>query len=313
MKDYIPGYVKLLKSGELENRVSLLKEKLKNCTVCPHNCGVDRSAGEKGICGAPAQLYISSAFPHFGEEPPLVGKYGSGTIFFTHCNLQCIFCQNFDISHFGEGKMITQELLAEYMLGLQKNGCHNINIVTPTHYVPQLVEGLKIAAENGLKLPLVYNCGGYESHETLKLLEGIVDIYMPDAKFVSNEVSKKYTKAKDYREVLQEALKEMHRQVGDLVMDSSGIAYKGLLIRHLVMPNDLAGSKEMVDFIAHKISKDSYVNIMGQYRPVHQAHKYEEISRKIIRSELVEAFDLAKKAGLHRGFDEDRFFTIFRQ
>ncbi|RKY86451.1 radical SAM protein [candidate division KSB1 bacterium] len=312
MNIYTPGYVKLLESGELDDRISSLKEKLKKCNLCPHKCGIDRTAGEKGICKADESLYVSSAFPHFGEEAPLVGKYGSGTIFFTHCNLRCIFCQNYDISHYGEGKKTSIEKLAEYMLDLQKNKCHNINIVTPTHYVPQLVEGLKIAAENGLKIPLVYNCGGYESVETLKLLKNIVDIYMPDAKFSSNEIAKKYTTAPDYYDILKKALKEMHKQVGDLKIDSSGIAYKGLLIRHLVMPNNVAGSEKLINFIANNLSKNSYVNIMAQYRPLHLAHRFNKINRKIYHSEFNEVIKIARNKGLFRGFNEDKIYFILR-
>jgi len=311
MSGYIPPYRKLLETGELKKRVELLRKKLRSCTLCPHNCEVDRTAGEKGICGAPADLYISSAFPHFGEEAPLVGRYGSGTIFFTHCNLKCGFCQNYDISHFGEGRKISTGELADIMISLERNGCHNINIVTPTHYVPQLVEGLMTAAERDLKLPLVYNCGGYESVDTLKLLDEIVDIYMPDAKFASDKTGKKYTKAGNYFTVMKDALKEMHRQTGVLKTDASGIAYRGVLIRHLIMPNNVAGSEVILKFIAEELSKDSYVNVMAQYRPLHNACDYKEINRTITRSELKEALKIAGSNGLHRGFDMERHIFLF--
>ena len=245
---------------------------------------------------------ISSAFSHFGEEPPLVGSHGSGTIFLTHCNLKCVFCQNYDISHLGEGKSITPSELAQYMIGLQQRGCHNINFVTPTHYVPQIVAALPEAIELGLTLPLVYNCGGYESLEVIKLLDGIFDIYMPDTKFSHEEHGARYSNALDYPQVLQEVLREMHRQVGDLMLDEQGIAYHGLLIRHLVMPHEVAGTREIMAFIAQHVSIDSYVNIMDQYRPIYRAGEYQEIDRSITSREYREAIGFATEEGLHRGF-----------
>jgi len=245
---------------------------------------------------------VSSAFPHFGEEPPLVGLYGSGTIFLTHCNLRCVFCQNYEISHLGEGEIITPKDLAKIMLYLQNQGCHNINFVTPTHYVPQIVEGLKHAIESGLNIPLVYNCGGYESLEVIKLLEGIFDIYMPDIKFFNPDLAKKYCNAPDYPEVVKKVVKEMHRQVGDLLIDNNGIAYRGLLIRHLVMPNCLEDTKEILHFIAKEISTDTYVNIMNQYRPLYIAHQYPDIARRISLKEYLTALQMAKEFGLYRGF-----------
>jgi putative pyruvate formate lyase activating enzyme len=245
---------------------------------------------------------ISSAFSHFGEEPPLVGSHGSGTIFLTHCNLQCVFCQNYDISHLGEGKAITVSELAQYMIGLQQRGCHNINFVTPTQYVPQIVAALPGAIELGLTIPLVYNCGGYESLEVIKLLEGIFDIYMPDTKFSQEEQGARYSNASDYPQVLQEVLREMHRQVGDLVLNEQGVATHGLLIRHLVMPDGVAGTREIMAFIAQHVSIDSYVNIMDQYRPLYRAGEYPEIDRPISSLEYREAIEIAKAEGLHRGF-----------
>jgi len=245
---------------------------------------------------------VSSAFPHFGEEPPLVGLYGSGTIFLTHCNLRCVFCQNYEISHLGEGEIITPKDLAKIMLYLQNQGCHNINFVTPTHYVPQIVEGLKHAIESGLNIPLVYNCGGYESLEVIKLLERIFDIYMPDIKFFNADLAKKYCNAPEYPEVVKKVVKEMHRQVGNLLIDNNGIAYRGLLIRHLVMPNCLEDTKEILRFIAEEISTDTYVNIMNQYRPLYMAHQYPEIARRISLKEYLTALQMAKEFGLYRGF-----------
>ena len=297
-----PSYIQLYRSGQIEERLKLLKEILKSCQLCPRQCKVNRLKGEKGYCKAPYELMVSSAFPHFGEEPPLVGLYGSGTIFLTHCNLRCVFCQNYEISHLGEGEIITPKDLAKIMLYLQNQGCHNINFVTPTHYVPQIVEGLKHAIESGLNIPLVYNCGGYESLEVIKLLERIFDIYMPDIKFFNPDLAKKYCNAPDYPEVVKKVVKEMHRQVGDLLIDNNGIAYRGLLIRHLVMPNCLEDTKEILRFIAEEISTDTYVNIMNQYRPLYMAHQYPEIARRISLKEYLTALQMAKEFGLYRGF-----------
>jgi len=263
---------------------------------------VNRIAGEKGYCQAGAEVIVSSTFAHFGEEPPLVGSHGSGTIFLTHCNLRCVFCQNYDISHLGEGKRISDSELAQLMFGLQRQGCHNINFVTPTHYVPQIVAALPAAIELGLTIPLVYNCGGYESLEVLKLLDGIIDIYMPDTKFSDAGAAAAYCSAPDYPRILQEVLLEMHRQVGDLMLDERGIAYQGLLIRHLVMPQGVAGTRETMSFIARHVSPDSYVNIMGQYRPLFRAGEYQEIARPISTGEYREAIEIAREEGLRRGF-----------
>jgi putative pyruvate formate lyase activating enzyme len=255
-----------------------------------------------GYCKADSGLNVSSAFPHFGEESPLVGYYGSGTIFLTHCNLRCIFCQNYDISHLGRGERISSSDMAGMMVRLQELGCHNINFVTPTHYVPQIFASLPEAVERGLRIPLVYNCSGYESLEVIQLLEGLVDIYMPDAKFMDEKYSKEYCNAPDYPGVLKKVLKEMHRQVGDLKTDSHGIAEKGLLIRHLVMPGGVASSEAVLRFIAEEISVHTYVNIMDQYRPEYHACEYVPINRRITHKEYVEATQFAKRLQLHRGF-----------
>lgn len=297
-----PSYLALYESGALAKRIEQLMSILKSCTLCPRECQVNRRERELGVCSAGATLSISSAFPHFGEEPPLVGQYGSGTIFLSHCNLRCLFCQNYDISHLGEGGETSLEEMAQYMVALQQRGCHNINFVTPTHYAPQIIAALPKAIEMGLMLPLVYNCGGYESLEVIKLLDGIVDIYMPDAKFSDPEIAKKYCKASDYPEVNQNALKEMHRQVGVLQLDRRGIAERGLLIRHLVMPEGLAGTERIMRFIAEELSIDSYVNIMAQYYPQYKAHHYPELSRRITLKEFQEAIAIARNYGLHRGF-----------
>ncbi len=297
---YTPTYIKLYEDGILEGRIEKLNAMLASCTVCPHNCRVNRLEGETGICGATAELEVSSASPHFGEESPLVGRHGSGTIFLTHCNLECVFCQNYDISHFGEGRIITSEELSDAMIQLQSLGCHNINFVTPTHYTPQIVSALPKAIEMGLRVKLVYNCGGYESVETLKLLDGIIDIYMPDTKFSNSETASKYTKAKDYTKILKAALKEMYRQVGNLVTNSLGIAERGMLIRHLVMPEDLAGTEDMMKFIANELSANSFVNIMAQYRPCHCSYRYNKLNKRISHTEFLNALKMAKDAGIKR-------------
>jgi len=299
---FIPSYVKLLEKGELSQRIELLSQFLKECKLCPRECRVNRLDGEIGYCGAGSELMISSAFPHFGEEPPLVGFHGSGTIFLTHCNLRCIFCQNYDISHLGKGESVTSSDLARTMLRLQGIGCHNINFVSPTHYVPQIVASLPEAIDKGLRLPIVYNCSGYESIEMIQLLEDVVDVYMPDTKYMDEKFSKRFSNAPDYPEVIRKVLKEMYRQVGDLVMNSSGIAERGLLIRHLVMPGGVGSSEAVLRFIGEEISVHSYVNIMDQYRPEYLAHEYSEISRRITHKEYIEAIQIAKSFHLHRGF-----------
>ena len=243
---------------------------------------------------------ISSYGPHFGEEAPLVGKHGSGTIFFTYCNLRCIFCQNYTISQLGEGSTIDREELARIMLSLQARGCHNINLVSPTHVVPYILDALELAASKGLHLPLVYNSGGYDSVETLELLDGIVDIYMPDTKYSDKKTAEQLSGIKDYPKVNKAAILEMHRQVGDLQIDAEGIAQRGLLVRHLVLPNRLAGTKEVVRFLAQEVSLQTYLNIMAQYRPCHNAFALPALSRPVLKEEFNEALDLAHQQGLDR-------------
>lgn len=294
-----PSYLQLLENGELENRVNILKEMLKNCVLCPHQCEVNRLAGEKGYCKTLEHVIVSGAETHFGEEEELVGRYGSGTIFFSHCNLKCVFCQNYEISHCGEGHEFTTKSLAEIMLSLQKRGCHNINLVSPGHIIPQIVEAIYIAAKKGLSIPIVYNTNGYDLTDSLRLLEGIVDIYMPDIKFADDAIAEKYLKVKQYYTITKNAVKEMYRQVGNLKTDENQIAYRGLLIRHLVMPQNLAHTEKIMKFIAKDLSKDTYVNIMGQYYPAYKAHEYEELSKRITREELGQAIEAAKSAGLN--------------
>jgi len=277
----------------LEQRADKAVSFLWKCSACPRDCRVNRLKGERGYCGMGRELMISSYGPHFGEEDVLVGRHGSGTIFLTGCNLGCIFCQNYDISRLRNGYEVSKEEFSDIVLTLQKRGCHNINFVTPTHFTPQILEALALAKDKGLKLALVYNCGGYESVETLKLLDGIIDIYMPDIKFMDSGVAKRLCNAPDYPDSVKKALIEMHRQVGDLIIDNSGIAKKGLLVRHLVLPNGLASTKEAMRFIATKISKNTYVNIMDQYRPMYKAKDLPELNRLITREEYDEAIEIA--------------------
>ena len=298
-----PSYLRLYESGELEVRIEKLYKILESCELCPRRCRVNRLKGEKGVCRSGKELVISSYHPHFGEEDPLVGLRGSGTIFLTNCNLLCVYCQNFDISHLGYGGEVTLTRAAGMMIELQNRGCHNINFVTPTHFAPQLVKATKLAIERGLKLPLVWNCSGYENMEIIKLLDGFVDIYMPDIKYSRSEPAKKYCDAPDYFDRCKESVREMNRQVGDLKLDKRGITYRGLLIRHLVLPNDIAGSEEVLKFIAKEISTNSYVNVMSQYRATGKAHQYKELSRYLTRKEFDRAIHIATRLGLTRGLE----------
>ena len=311
MKSDAVAYQNAYRSGLLAKSKAVAFECMRTCTLCPRKCGVDRLAGETGFCKTGERAWISSFGPHFGEEAPLVGVNGSGTIFFTHCNLLCVFCQNFDISHEGAGQPVTPTQLAATMLQLQQNGCHNINFVTPSHVVPQILAAVEIAAAEGLRIPLVYNTGAYDRVGTLKLLDGIVDIYMPDFKFWEPEVARKVCDAPDYPETARRALLEMHRQVGDLALDSEGIAVRGLLIRHLVMPQGLAGTEKVMQFIADRISVDSYVNIMAQYRPCGRASEFSELADYPSREDFEWAHKAAMEAGLHR-LDKPRHLFTWR-
>jgi len=303
-----PYYLELYANGGFKNRIATAYRILRECRLCPRNCGVKRLKNELGVCKTGRWPVVSSYGPHFGEEDPLVGRGGSGTIFFTHCNLLCLFCQNHEISHRGEGEAIALEGLAEIMIRLQRQGCHNVNFVTPTHVVPLIIPALPLAIKRGLEIPLVYNSGGYDKVESLQLLEGIVDIYMPDFKFWADEPAAKYMNAPDYPLRAKAALKEMHRQVGDLVLDERGIAQRGLLVRHLVMPHNLAGTEEIMKFINKEISPHTYVNIMPQYRPCGEAHKFPELSRALTADEYEKALDAAHRAGLTRLDQRERIF-----
>lgn len=294
-----PAYLKLHRSGELKRRGEELWEMMRSCRLCPRECGVDRIAGQAGFCRASSRLEISSFQPHFGEERPLVGRSGSGTIFLTNCGLRCVFCINWEISQAGEGTERTVEEMAGMMLRLQEIGCHNINCVTPTHYSPHILLALDRAADRGLKLPLVYNTCGWEKPEILKLLDGVVDIYLPDFKYSDGAMAARYSSASaSYPEITQAALLEMQRQVGTAKPDRDGLVRRGLMIRHLVMPNNVAGTKGVVEWIAAHLPKETYLNIMSQYTPTYRANEYPEIARRITREEYADAVRWAKAAGL---------------
>jgi putative pyruvate formate lyase activating enzyme len=299
-KNGSPAYLGAYRSGLLAERIADTRRILKSCVLCPRACGVDRTQNEMGFCRTGSLPVVSSYGPHFGEENPLVGKHGSGTIFFTHCNLGCCFCQNYEISHLGEGRATTAEELARIMIALQDLGCHNINFVSPSHVVAQILSALPAAIEKGLSIPLVYNTGGYDSVETIKLLDGVFDIYMPDFKFMDREAAQRFCGARDYPDRAKEALREMHRQTGDLVMDTRGVAVRGLLVRHLVLPAGLAGTKEVMRFLAEEISPETYVNVMAQYRPCGEALKHPPLHRRITAGEYENALNDARRADLHR-------------
>lgn len=285
---------------------------MRSCRVCPRECGVNRLEGEEGFCKTGRKAKVASFNAHFGEEAPLVGRHGSGTIFLSACNLLCSFCQNYEISHMREGTEVDPPQMALLMVQLAQRGCHNINFVTPSHVAPQLLEALPYAIEMGLRVPLVYNSGGYDRRETLELLDGVFDIYMPDFKFWDGRWAKRYCDAPDYREVAVEAILEMHRQVGDLVNDVDGVAVRGLLVRHLVMPNGLAGTDQVMDFLSKRISPNTYVNVMDQYRPCGEAHSDEFLKRRLSSLEFSDAMDAARRAGLKRLDPRDRLRWVFR-
>jgi len=296
-----PAYLKLRSSGELATRVRLAYERLQSCDLCPRHCGANRRESANGaVCRTGELAVVASYSAHFGEEDPLRGYGGSGTIFFAWCNLRCVFCQNYDISQNGFGQRLSLEELAGVMINLQERGCHNINLVSPTHVIPQFLGALLIASEADLRIPLVYNTGGYDALESLALLDGIVDIYMPDIKYADPSVARRLSGIPDYPRINQEAIKEMHRQVGDLTLDDRGIASRGLLIRHLVLPNGLAGTAAIVQFLAREISPDTYLNLMDQYRPCYQAFKHPELGRRTTEAEYRRAQELAAEVGLTR-------------
>lgn len=297
-KDWQPAYFRL---GEREvgKRATALKAFYKACRLCPRECGVNRLEREKGVCGSASMARVASFHAHFGEERPLVGRRGSGTIFFSRCNLLCEFCQNWQINHRGDGADVTEVQLAGMMLELQGRGCHNINLVTPTHIVPNIVAALRIAMGRGLQVPIVYNCGGYETLDAVKLLDGIVDIYLPDYKYTDGKAAARYSRgAESYPEACASAIAEMHRQVGNLIVDEEGVALRGLIIRHLVLPDNKSGTDRFVKWVSETLGGDTYVNIMGQYRPAHRSRHYPEINRRITQREFGQAIQWAREAGL---------------
>ncbi len=308
---FIPGYRALLENGELARRVEKARAHLASCDLCAWNCRANRLKGRTGVCKTGVLPRVSSAFPHMGEEDCLRGWRGSGTIFFSRCNMRCLFCQNYELSALGEGEDVSPEVIAAMMLHLQAQGCHNINLVSPSHVVASLLEAVLIAARDGLILPLVYNTGGYDSPAALALLDGVIDIYMPDMKYGDAEVGRRYSATPDYPRHNRRAVREMHRQVGDLALDEQGLARRGLLVRHLVLPGGLAGTRQVMRFLAGEISRETYVNLMGQYRPAYRAAREDlgPLSRPVTREEIAEARRMAEEAGLHR-FDERRSFMF---
>ena len=307
-----PAYLKTYQEGVLAARIQEALKRMEACDLCPRNCGVNRLRGETGFCDTGRRAKVASYTAHFGEEAPLVGQNGSGTIFISSCNLLCGFCQNYEISHQKKGREVEPEQMAEMMIHLSEKGCHNINFVTPSHVVPQILEALACAVEMGLRVPLVYNTGGYDKPETLKLLDGVFDIYMPDFKFWEEKWADRYCGAPDYRDVVITAVKEMYSQVGDLVTDQQGVAVRGLLVRHLVMPGDVSGTERIMDFLAGEISTNTYVNVMDQYRPCGRAHKDAFVNRRLSSEEFRRAMDAAIRAGLKRIDPRDRVRLIFK-
>lgn len=305
MKPFEPAYLALHRLGELQRRAETALAQLACCRVCPRECNVDRLADEAAVCGNGRYARVASYAPHLGEEDPLRGTRGSGTIFFAGCNLRCVFCQNYDISQGKAGASVLPERLAGMMLHLQRLGCHNINFVTPEHVVPQILEALVIAVEDGLRLPLVYNTSAYDSLDSLRLLDGVVDIYMPDFKLWDAELAHRYLKARDYPAMARQVIKEMQRQVGDLQLDNQGIARRGVLLRHLVMPGLVGDTAVIMRFLANEVSPNLYVNLMAQYYPAHKVsrQKYPEINRRLYAEEYRQAYQAAQDAGLWR-FDE---------
>ncbi|MFP4620469.1 MAG: radical SAM protein [Bacteroidales bacterium] len=299
MKAFKPAYLETYKTGELNRKILKVEDIMESCTLCPQNCQVNRFHSRKGKCSSGAFPIVASFNPHFGEEFPLVGRMGSGTIFFSNCNLKCVYCQNYDISQFGYGKKISYEALAEIMMRLQERGCHNINFVSPTHMIYPILKALPLAIECGLKVPLVYNSGGYDSPEILKMLSGIFDIYMPDFKYGDNTIAGKFSNAPRYSDIAKFTIKEMHRQAGDLQVDARGIAQKGLVVRHLILPGNLAATYKVIDFISG-LSINTYLNIMDQYRPEYRAKEFNKLDSPLSHSEYLQYLEYARNKGLER-------------
>ncbi|PIQ90973.1 MAG: radical SAM protein [Candidatus Omnitrophica bacterium CG11_big_fil_rev_8_21_14_0_20_41_12] len=306
MSDY-PAYINLYKNGRLKEIADQLFSSLESCQICPRRCKVNRLDGKVGFCKTTKLPKIYSFMPHHGEEPPISGAKGSGTIFFSHCNMNCIYCQNYEFSQLGAGKEYTLEQLAQIMLKLQEEGCHNINLVTPTHVLPQILKSLELAIPQGLKIPLVYNTSGYESSEVIKLLDGIVDIYLADSRYGDNQIAKELSLASDYVEANQQALKEMHRQVGVAKFSDDGLIQRGLIIRHLVLPNGCSSTDKVMKFIAHQLSEDTYLSLMSQYLPYHKASTNSKINRRLKAVEYEEAKQILEKYHLLNGWIQESY------
>ena len=300
-----PSYLKAYQEGSLQKKAESLYKRLDSCDICPRLCKADRLNNQLGFCKTGKKAKVYSYFCHHGEEPGISGVKGSGTIFFSSCNLRCAYCQNYEFSQLDKGREVDPEELASFMLELQQEACHNINFVTPTHNIPQILKALVLAVEKGLKIPLVYNSSGYDSTETLRLLEGIFDIYLPDARYADSLTALRLSQAKDYPAINQSALKEMHRQVGLAQFNPDEIIEKGLLIRHLVLPNKLSGTAEIMAFIAQELGPDTYISLMSQYFPCHKAKDYPELTRRLTREEYQEAMDIMHSHGLHNGWVQD--------
>lgn len=302
-----PAYLDAFKSNKLKKAAEQLFDSLKSCVICPRKCKVNRLKNRTGFCKTGKLAKVYSFMCHHGEEPPVSGSKGSGAIFFSHCNMGCVYCQNYEFSQKGAGREYTFDELAGLMLKLQGLGCHNINLVTPTHVLPQILLSLELAIPQGLKIPLVYNTGGYELAETIKLLDGIVDIYLPDMRYADSAVSLKLSLASDYPKYNQEAVKEMHRQVGTAEFDAAGLIRRGLIIRHLVLPNQLSGTDKIMRFIAKEISEDTYISLMSQYLPYHLASGYPEISRRLKKEEYAEAKKILEQHNLFNGWIQESY------
>ena len=302
-----PSYLDSCQNGKLQKIIEHSFKLLESCCICPRKCGVNRLKDEKGFCKTGLKPGVCSYMPHHGEEPPISGTHGSGTIFFSYCNMACVYCQNYEFSQLGQGREVDSEELAKSMLELEKIGCHNINLVTPTHVMPQILKALELAINKGLKIPLVYNTGGYELAEIIKLLDGIVDIYLPDMRYADEALAKRYSNAKDYPEYNQKAVKEMQRQVGVAEIDAEGIIKRGLIIRHLVLPNNISGTDKIMKFISEEISKDTYISLMSQYCPYYKASQFKEVSRRITSQEYEEAKQSMNKHGLYNGWIQESY------
>ncbi|MBU4345785.1 MAG: radical SAM protein [Candidatus Omnitrophica bacterium] len=300
-----PAYLKAGHNGTLKQLCEQARKMLESCSICPRRCKVNRLKGEQGFCKTGLLPKVCSFMPHHGEEPPISGERGSGTIFFSHCNMACTYCQNYEFSQLEEGREVEFEELAGFMLQLQDMGCHNINFVTPTHVMPQILQALIIAIPKGLKIPLVYNTGGYELAQVIKLLDGIVDIYMPDMRYADNDMAVKYSQAPDYPQYNQQALEQMHRQVGVADRDNAGIIRRGLIIRHLVLPQNISGTEKIMQFIAGKLSPEAYISLMSQYLPCYKAEEFPEINRRITSAEYEAAQKIMRACGLNNGWIQE--------